>query len=51
MLEAARLAEPKAQSVRLTSGTLKTEAEVRQWLSDQETALLDKLQDGPIVIG
>ena len=47
---AAKLLEPKIQTVRLTSGTLKTDAEVRGWLSQQERQLLAKLKDGPIVI-
>ncbi|MHC5536812.1 BREX system P-loop protein BrxC [Singulisphaera rosea] len=47
---ASKMLEPKIQTVRLTSGTLKTETEVRQWLSHQETALVAKLSDGPIVI-
>ena len=47
---AAKLLEPKIQTVRLTSGTLKTESEVRGWLSQQESELLSRLKDGPIVI-
>ena len=47
---ASKLLEPMVQTVRLTSGTLKTNTDVRQWLSHQETVLLAKLSDGPIVI-
>ncbi len=47
---AARLLEPKVQTVRLTSGTLKTEDDVRGWLDQQANQLLTKLKDGPIVI-
>jgi hypothetical protein len=48
--KAARLLEPKVQTVRLSSGTLKTESDVQDWLKEQETQLLAKLKDGPIVI-
>ena len=47
---AARLLEPRVQTVRLSSGTLKTEDDVQNWLKEQETHLLAKLKDGPIVI-
>lgn len=47
---AARLLEPKVQTVRLSSGTLKSEDDIKGWLKDQETHLLSKLKDGPIVI-
>lgn len=47
---AARLLEPKVQTVRLSSGTLKTEDDIKSWLKEQETHLLGKLKDGPIVI-
>jgi hypothetical protein len=47
---AAKLIEPKLQRVHLTSGTLKTEAEIKSWLVEQETKLIEKLGDGPIVI-
>jgi hypothetical protein len=47
---AAKLLEPKTQRVHLTSGTLKTEAEVKAWLAGTEKDLLAKLKDGPIVI-
>lgn len=47
---AARLLEPKVQTVRLSSGTLKTDDDIKGWLQHQETHLLGKLKDGPIVI-
>jgi HEAT repeat protein len=50
VLAAAKRLEPKTQNVRLTSGTLRTENEVRAWLAETERELLDKLNDGPIVI-
>ncbi len=50
VLAAAILLEPETQTVKLTSGTLKTEDDVRNWIVDVEENLLDKIQDGPIVI-
>lgn len=50
-LAAAKLLEPKAQSVRLSSGTLKTPEDVKAWLAEIEKDLLAKLKKGPIVIG
>ena len=49
-LAAAKLLEPETQTVKLTSGTLKTEDDVRNWIADVEERLLDKIQEGPIVI-
>ena len=49
-LSAARLLEPETQTVKLTSGTLKTEDDIRNWIVDVEEELFDKIQDGPIVI-
>jgi len=49
-LAAARLLEPKTQRVSLTSGTLKTPADVTAWLAETEAELLAKLKDGPIII-
>jgi len=49
-IAAAKLLEPKTQHVRLTSGTLKTEQEVRAWLAGTEEDLLAKLKTGPVVI-
>jgi hypothetical protein len=49
-LEAAKLLEPKTQTVRLSSRTLKTEDDVKSWVKDVENELLNKIKDGPIVI-
>lgn len=49
--EAAKLLEPEVQHIRLTSGTLKTPAEVKAWLEAQEKHLLQKLENGPVMIG
>jgi hypothetical protein len=47
---AAKLLEPKTQRVHLTSGTLKSEQEVKVWLAGTEKDLLEKLKNGPVVI-
>jgi hypothetical protein len=49
-MAAAKLLEPKTQQVHLSSGTLKTDAEVKGWLAGAEKDLLAKLKKGPIVI-
>jgi hypothetical protein len=49
-LAAAKLLEPKTQSVRLKSGTLKTAEDVRAWVAEAEAQLLEKLKKGPIVV-
>jgi hypothetical protein len=49
--EAAKLLEPKLQRVHLTSDTLKSPEEVKAWLAEQEAILLEKLNEGPIVVG
>jgi len=48
--QAGKMLEPKLQQVRLTSGTLKTQDDVKQWLSEQECVLIAKLKEGPVVI-
>jgi hypothetical protein len=47
---AAKLLEPRTQRVHLTSGTLKTEPQVKEWLAATEKDLLAKLTTGPVVI-
>ncbi len=49
--QAAKLLEPKTQYVHLTSGTLKTEQEVKAWLATTEEELMARLKDGPLTIG
>jgi hypothetical protein len=49
-MAAAKLLEPKTQQVHLSSGTLKTEKDIKEWLADKEEDLLAKLKNGPIVI-
>ena len=47
---AAMLLEPKTQNIKLISGTLKTEDDIKSWVKDVENDLLTKIKDGPIVI-
>jgi len=49
-MAAAKLLEPKIQRVHLSSGTLKTDQEVKTWLVATEKDLLTKLKKGPVVI-
>lgn len=49
--DAARELEPKIQNVTLRSPTLRSEADIRAWLSETEIDLLGRLAQGPIVIG
>lgn len=50
LAQAGKLLEPKLQQVRLTSGTLKTPEDVKQWLSEKEHELLEKLKAGPVIV-
>jgi hypothetical protein len=38
------------QQVRLTSGTLRTPDDVKQWLSEQERIIVEKLKSGPVIV-
>lgn len=49
-MAAAKLLEPKIQNIRLASGTLKTEQEVKVWLATTEKDLMKKIKNGPVVI-
>ena len=49
-MAAAKLLEPTTQRVHLSSGTLKTEQDVKAWIDATEKDLLAKLKDGPVVI-
>jgi len=49
--KAAKLLEPKTVRVHLSSATLKTEDDVKQWITEQEQVLLQKVKIGPVVIG
>lgn len=47
---AAKLLEPKAQSVSLPGGTIKTEDDLTAWLNDVRGRVLAKLKDGPVIL-
>lgn len=49
--EAARMIEPKTQTVHLTSSTLHTKEDVESWIEEQKKELLQKVENGPVVIG
>lgn len=49
-MAAAKLLEPKIQRMHLSSGTLKTEQDVKRWVAEAEKTLLGALRDGPVVI-
>jgi len=49
--KASKLLEPKTQYVTLKSDTLRSEAEVKAWLAEQEKTLLAELKKGPLVVG
>jgi len=49
-MAAAKLLEPTTQRVHLSSGTLRTEQDVKTWLAATEKDLVAKLKDGPVVI-
>lgn len=48
--QADKLLEPKIQHIEVSSGTLRTPADVEAWLAETKQRLLAKLGDGPIVI-
>ncbi len=47
---AARLLEPKIQPVRVDAATLRTESEVREWVTRQEQRLLEAVKHGPVLV-
>jgi hypothetical protein len=47
---AARLLEPKVQTVTLERATLRDAAEVDAWVDRQKTTLLEKLANGPVLV-
>ena len=49
-MKAAKLLEPNTVRVHLTSATLKTEDDVKEWIAQQEQELLQKIKKNPIVI-
>ena len=47
---AAKLLEPKAQSVTLKTATIKTEDDLKSWLADSERRIREKLKAGPVIL-
>ncbi len=47
---AAKLLEPEAQSISLPSATIKTEADLKEWLGEAEKRIRAKLKDGPVIV-
>lgn len=50
-LAAARLLEPKAQSLKLTKATFHTESDADAWWDENRKQIIKKLKDGPVIIG
>ncbi|MBD3216401.1 MAG: BREX system P-loop protein BrxC [Candidatus Lokiarchaeota archaeon] len=49
-MAAAKLLEPKVQTVKLRSTTLRTEDEIRSWAKETEDDLVEKLKNGPVIV-
>jgi DNA-binding GntR family transcriptional regulator len=49
-MEAAKLLEPKVVRVFLPRNTVHDEAELEAWLEEAKAMVLDKLQDGPVML-
>ncbi|KUK51869.1 MAG: hypothetical protein XD78_2342, partial [Desulfotomaculum sp. 46_296] len=49
-LAAARLLEPKTIEIKLISGTLKTEQDVKEWITRTEKNLLENIKNGPLIV-
>lgn len=49
-IKADRLVEPETRRVRLSSATLHTPEEVKEWVDETEKELLQQLKQGPIVV-
>jgi hypothetical protein len=47
---AAKELEPKAQSVKLPSATIRSKEDLAEWLASAEKSIADKLADGPVII-
>lgn len=47
---AAKFLEPTVQTVSIERATLRSEADVRQWLIRQETRLVDAVKRGPVLV-
>ena len=49
--EADRLVEPTVRHVKLTSSTLRSPDDVKDWVEATERELLDRIRHGPVVVG
>jgi hypothetical protein len=47
---AARLLEPKVQTIALARVTLRTKDDVQTWVEEQQAVLLDAVERGPVMI-
>jgi hypothetical protein len=47
---AAKLLEPKAQTVTLPAGTITNEDDLKEWLTSAEEQIREKLKDGPVIV-
>ena len=47
---AAKLLEPKAQHVQLPRGTIKTDDDLKAWLTEAEDRIRKKLKEGPVIL-
>lgn len=48
--EAAKLLEPKAQTVKLAKTTIKSDDNLVSWLTDTEQRIREKLKSGPVIL-
>jgi hypothetical protein len=48
--DAAKLLEPKAQHISLPSATIKSEAELSEWLAAVEQQIKARLKEGPVIV-
>jgi hypothetical protein len=42
--------EPKTIEIKLISGTLKTEQDVKEWITKTEKNLLENIKNGPLIV-
>ncbi len=47
---AAKLLEPKAQHISLPGGTIKNDVDLKDWLTEAENCIRQKLKDGPVIL-
>ena len=48
---AAKLLEPKAQTVKLPVGTIKGDDDLKSWLAEVEERIREGLKKGPVILG